>query len=266
MVDAPLFRRLFLFDGFALFVGRISNTHLHAHFAAQLAVSISEPLALASDGSWNSCSAALVPSNVPHQLRVPAAGVVLLYVDPTTLVGEQIAANFAADSIHVLPDEVASALAPVAERCVRVGIDHEADDLRRQLIAAVAPSAPARSSLDRRVRSAVDRLAGDDADDWDIGRLAADVSLSPERLRHLFRAQVGIPIRSYKAWARIRRAAASLATGRKLTETAHAVGFADSAHLSRTFRRMFGIVPSELLARTQIERVEIEPTEAGGAP
>ena len=37
-----------------------------------------------------------------------------------------------------------------------------------------------------------------------------------------------------------------MADGASLTEAAHEAGFADSAHFSRTFRRMFGLAPSSL--------------------
>ena len=39
---------------------------------------------------------------------------------------------------------------------------------------------------------------------------------------------------------------AVLAGGRSLTEAAHEAGFADSAHFSRTFRRMFGLPAAAL--------------------
>ena len=35
--------------------------------------------------------------------------------------------------------------------------------------------------------------------------------------------------------------------GASLTDAAHGAGFADSAHLSRTFRRMFGINAASLV-------------------
>jgi AraC-like DNA-binding protein len=45
------------------------------------------------------------------------------------------------------------------------------------------------------------------------------------------------------------RALERYAAGRPLTEAAHAAGFADSAHLSRTFRRMFGLPATVLELR-----------------
>jgi AraC-like DNA-binding protein len=76
--------------------------------------------------------------------------------------------------------------------------------------------------------------------------LALKVSLSPSRLGHLFREQTGLPLRQYRLWLRLQKALQSLTQNHSLTVAAHIAYFSDSAHLSRTFRRMFGIAPSEL--------------------
>jgi AraC-like DNA-binding protein len=47
-------------------------------------------------------------------------------------------------------------------------------------------------------------------------------------------------------WLRLIRAVDAHAGGLSLTEAAHAAGFADSAHLSRTFKRMFGMPAASL--------------------
>ena len=75
---------------------------------------------------------------------------------------------------------------------------------------------------------------------------AEAVNLSPGRLRHLFVEHTGLPFKTYLLWLRLTRAVEHFAAGVSLTQAAHDAGFSDSAHLSRTFRRMFGISPAAL--------------------
>ena len=50
-------------------------------------------------------------------------------------------------------------------------------------------------------------------------------------------------------WMRLNVAIQFAMAGQSWTEAAHAAGFADSAHLTRTFRRMFGMNPAALVPR-----------------
>ena len=77
--------------------------------------------------------------------------------------------------------------------------------------------------------------------------LGEQVELSEGRLIHLFSEQVGVPLRRYVLWLRIRHIVFCLAIGKNLTDAAHEAGFADSAHLTRVFRSMFGLAPSQIL-------------------
>ena len=79
-----------------------------------------------------------------------------------------------------------------------------------------------------------------------LAPLAASTGLSPDRFRHLFAAQIGIPLRRYVLWRRMALAARGLAKGRTITAAAHEAGFADAAHFARTIKRMFGINARQL--------------------
>jgi AraC-like DNA-binding protein len=59
-------------------------------------------------------------------------------------------------------------------------------------------------------------------------------------------AETGVSFRAYLLWLRLECALAAYVRGTSLTDAAHAGGFADSAHLSRTFKRMFGITPASV--------------------
>jgi AraC-like DNA-binding protein len=80
----------------------------------------------------------------------------------------------------------------------------------------------------------------------DGAALASLAHLSPSRFTHLFRQQTGLSLSRYLLWARLLDAVAAVARGDNMTSAAHQAGFADLAHMSRTFRGTFGVVPSEL--------------------
>ncbi len=100
--------------------------------------------------------------------------------------------------------------------------------------------------LDPRVRLALELLAEHLADRWTIASLARRVGLSPSRLAHLFKAQVGEPPLAWLERRRIERAGELLAaTGGRIAEVAAAVGYGDPLYFSRVFRRRTGRPPRD---------------------
>ena len=84
------------------------------------------------------------------------------------------------------------------------------------------------------------------SNDLSLKTLAGIASVSPSRFMHAFTESVGVPVRPYILWLRLQRAACDLRDGASVTSAAHRAGFADAAHMTRTFRRMLGATPSDL--------------------
>ena len=85
-----------------------------------------------------------------------------------------------------------------------------------------------------------------------VAELADEVGLSADRLSHLFSEKLGLSIKSYILWARMRRAVELIAQGESLSAVAYDVGFADSAHLTRTIKQFFGLTPSYVAKSVQV--------------
>lgn len=64
----------------------------------------------------------------------------------------------------------------------------------------------------------------------------------------LFKAATGLTFRRFKQWSALQHAARQIAAGELVRTAAMDAGFADTAHLSRTFRASFGLTPSEAIA------------------
>ena len=68
--------------------------------------------------------------------------------------------------------------------------------------------------------------------------------LSESRLLHLFKENMGLPIRNYILWFRLKIVLTQIMKGNSLTKSAYAAGFSDQAHMTRTCVNMIGVSPS----------------------
>ncbi|QSN64854.1 AraC family transcriptional regulator [Caballeronia sp. M1242] len=92
-----------------------------------------------------------------------------------------------------------------------------------------------------------DRLA----DPLRLHEIAAAADLPPYRLFRAFSRETGMTPHEYQRQARVRRAMALIRRGNALSDIAAETGFADQAHLTRTFRRMLGVTPGAYKAATR---------------
>lgn len=235
-----------LWTGGGGYVGSTSDTKVHAHHALQLCFALDAPFRLRSGPSrpWEVFSAALIGSDAPHQLDGGGQRMVLVYLEPESVAARRIQSQFPAAAIqsilsgHLFPslEQLASARPPSTDSLT----------LFNEVVTALGGSISLPPAMDARIAHATLLLNASGEELPTLRELAVKVRLSPSRLGHLFREQTGLSLRCYRLWLRLRRALEALNQSGSLTTAAHAAAFADSAHFSRTFRRMFGIAPSEL--------------------
>lgn len=105
----------------------------------------------------------------------------------------------------------------------------------------VAPLVGPVRPVDSRLAVVIEGLA--EAQRLDL--LAAEVGMSPSRLRALAGSTVGIPLTLLRLWSRLSQAVAWLPHAPMAVAAAQS-GFADQPHLTRTARRFLGRTPGEL--------------------
>ena len=85
--------------------------------------------------------------------------------------------------------------------------------------------------------------------DLTISGIAQSVCMSPYHFMRLFKESTGQSPYQYVIEARVRKAKELLATGKlTISEAAHHVGFVDQSHLTRHFKRVFGMPPKTFLS------------------
>lgn len=250
-------------DGLLVYVGPGSHAGRHAHDAVQLVQSLGRPFVVELDGE-RATTATLVASRSPHAIRATPDPVVLVLVEPRGRRGQALRA--AAERLG--PTEVEALLAagspPPGPPSGPAALLAWADDALATLIGEDGPARD--SSVSPPVRDALDLVEAALPDVVRLTDIAPAVAMSPSGLTHRFTREVGMPFRRYVLWARLRRAAVLVQAGADLTTAAATAGFADGAHLSRTFRSLFGLPPSEVLSSVTIVSRFDRIVQAPGAP
>jgi AraC-like DNA-binding protein len=196
-----------------------ADTPLHAQHGTTVVIGVE------SDVTVNGlrARAILVPPDVEHTVRCEGPVLGFLY-DCETL--PDIERDGDGPRAIALPQAVHAHRASLFDRSVLDGLGRE-----------IAPRTQ-RRRFDKRVQTALEALRAFEA---------PKVAISAAHLQDLFVRDIGLPMRTYRLWLRLLAAAMSL---RHLdpTRAAHAAGFSDLAHFSRTCRRMLGYSPSQMRA------------------
>ena len=217
--------RLVLCRGAMAYLGPLVDNRPHRHHAGQVVQSTGKPFLLHGAQGSQRLHRAVVPPDTFHAVDSAGEPVLVLLFEPMTLPPPQTGA----------PTEVT--------------LDCPLRMLGR--LPLYPPAAPPDARLAR-----IKALARATAGTPRLSELAGRVGLSPSRLTHLFTRSEGIPFKRWLLWDRLLRTVDRLAAGDDLTTAAHAAGFADSAHFSRSFRAHFGLAASRVFRSrsVQVER------------
>jgi AraC-like DNA-binding protein len=220
-----------------LYVGPLVASNRHAHHAAQVVIA---PQGLSIEDSANGrihARAAVIPPRMPHG-HGACAHAALLFLDGDDLVSRRLAR------------EAEPRCETWGRDTLDVSVPHApTPEMARALMASILSAVNLEQPPEPR-HPAARRMCGylDGSAPVNLASLAHEAGLSPRQMRHAFARDVGLSMRAYLRWRRLRRAIAAVEAGANLSAAAVSAGFADSAHLSRVFREQFGMSPTQGLS------------------
>ena len=222
----------------------------HRHHCVQLVMAMYGTLLIrgTSHDQWMRCGAALVRPDTAHEVDARDATVLIGFVDSESELGaalsERIEGGISCVSgSHVARWRMTLGRTPTearVERWVRTELLHRRRPVRIH---------PGVNVVLKHLREKLGI-----SDDFSLKTLAAVSGLSPSRFMHVFTESTGVALRPYILWLRLQRACCDLMAGASVTAAAHSAGFSDAAHLTRTFRRMLGMTPTDLALRKRMSR------------
>lgn len=238
--------RVIFWGGGTLWIGvAVAPVPLHSHHAIQIAFGFDSSVEFRQDerAPWTPYRrGVLIRPNTFHEFKAPGRQVANILFEPESPLGRALLERYTDGPIVGLDDDV---------RSLAAAYDQGADDdvlidEVMALISRLAESSVPRRLTDPRILQVVDWVGTHLDEPLSLADAAAVAGLSEGRMRHLFVEETGIAFRPYVLWTRLNKALELGFSGASWTEAAHATNFADSAHLTRTCRRMYGLVPTSM--------------------
>src|SRR5215831_202640 len=251
--------KVFLWQDQALFIGRASETSLHSSPGIKICISLEGVFGLRTNARapWQSfCSAMIAPGQI-HAIDGRGKQIALLIIAPEARMAQPLAPIYTRQSISELKPGIVQEMFSLFGNFNQAdGIEIDPFSICQQMLKSIrkplVPIVDSESILDPRVSRTVELLREETERAFSIGEIAAHVDLSESRFSHLFSDQLRVSPRRYLLWLRLREALQLLSGGASVTYAAHGAGFADSAHLARTFRGMLGISATSLIRQSSI--------------
>ncbi len=248
MTEPISIARYFPWNGGAIFLGTAGEFPAHVHQAIQICFRFEGRIRLRASNldPWTDYDVAVVPSREPHAMDGGKFHYgATIFVEPETREGRALTERYGEHGIAEVDrgpvsDALRTLLAAAFEKRARAAIVDRARDVVQSLTQHAEPSVMSDERIVRAVKYINQHLSAPIT----LEEVARVAFLSPSRFRHLFAEQTGMGLRQYVLWRRFVSVWEHRMNGESLVEAAHAAGFADAAHLTRTSRRMIGIPPS----------------------
>lgn len=209
-------------------------------------------------GAWQSGELLVVPPQVPHRVESAKPLVLNLLIESESVDPDQLPAFLQQCGRVDAPQFVARVRAMHARLLAASGRE-SFDGFDFDLLFFGQPLAP--RALDARIARVVERINADPAQSASAQDCAGWVHLSFSRFLHLFKDEVGMPFRSYRAWKRARSLLRHVHQACTLTDIALDSGYPDATHFSHSIRQVYGLRPSEILAGSR--RLALHDDAAG---
>lgn len=238
--------RVIFWGGGNLWIGlAVEPVPLHSHHAIQIAFGFDAPVEFRPNAisTWTAYRrGALIRPGSHHEFKAPGRQVANILFEPESSLGRALLERYAGADIVALDHDARSLAAAHDQGSDDAVLVEETMILISRLAGTSAPG----HAVDPRILRVVDWVSKHLDEPISLANAAAVAGLSDGRLRHLFVQETGIAFRPYVLWTRLNRALALGFGGTSWTEAAYATNFADSAHLTRTCRRMYGLAPTSL--------------------
>ena len=214
----------------------------HSHLAVHFIAGLDGPVHCVVSGDSFDADAVFIASDVVHTAYAETGDMLVFLFDTAGSIAEEAQKQYLCGRPYFCGDK------ETVEKLREIWKNNppaQADSLITQLLGLDTVGNTLR---DERISQVLEYLRSLDEVPEDItAQLCAKVCLSPSRLSHLFKENVGISLHRYLAMDKMRKGYIHFQKYGNITEASMRAGFDSPSHFAATCKRMFGISFSEFV-------------------
>ncbi|MCE9499316.1 MAG: AraC family transcriptional regulator [Leptospira sp.] len=241
-----------------MFIGRISDLSLHSTVTTAAVIGLDNDVNIRIEGEddWIKSRSFIFEGSLSHESAYRGR-IGILLADPGSDIGEIFSQELGSNRLAMgLSWEL-----EFIKMCFGI-LEAPSPDYYRDIFFQAFPFSRlvrAKSVLgDERLFRILRHLVVNPEESFNIDQLAEMIGMSPSWLQHEFKNAVGLPLRAFRKWFRIRTSVVAMKRGSSIAEAALIGGFYDQAHFTNVFREIFGISPSLVFSRGEPIRWFVE--------
>lgn len=234
--------------GAVLFVGKLPDLAFHSTVTSATVVGLDTDIQKRIKGNpqWKSARCFVFDGILSHE-TILSGNVGILFADPGSEIGSILSQEAGPERLSENPSWAHELISACIE------ILNTKPERYPEILSRTFPFnrvAPAQNFLeDDRLLLVLRRLIENPEEAVNVEELADEIGMSPSWLQHEFKNAVGLPLRAFRKWYRVKSAVIAHKQGASLADAALSAGFYDQAHFTNAFREIFGISPSSVFGK-----------------
>ncbi|MBM9578119.1 helix-turn-helix transcriptional regulator [Leptospira sp. 201903070] len=240
-----------------MFVGQLPYLAFHSTVTSAAVVGLDTEIKKRVKGNthWMSSRCFVFDGTLSHETDLNGS-VGILFADPGSEIGAILAKDAGPNGLSENPAWAVE----LAATCLE--IQASTPEQYPEILGRSFPFnrlAPAKNIQDDdRLIYVLRKLVENPEETVNVEELADEIGMSASWLQHEFKNVVGLPLRAFRKWFRIKTAVIALKQGASLADAALGAGFYDQAHFTNVFREIFGISPSVVFGKGESIRWYIQ--------
>ena len=226
----------------------------HKHWTMQLFLSIEKNLEIGVEDNKISCRCIVINRDILHSFSTGNNMYFTMIIEPISSLAIQLEERMGGMKYYIFNNQDIEYIQNLLFCLIDSDGLREYREFMIQLYKFLGVKEQARIYDDRvkeqaeiyddRVKDLLYEIERCNWDTYSIASFADKVALSPSRLSHLFKEQVGMPLKSYIQFHQMQRAFLALLNGKSITESAMTAGFDTPSHFATVTKKMMGMSAS----------------------